>query len=100
MEVISKLTAAAPDHHGARRQPPPKRPRAARTQCADRPVAVRSVVTTEQSADYFFFASDSSVDSAAMKASCGTSTLPTIFMRFLPSFCFSSSLRLREMSPP
>jgi hypothetical protein len=27
-------------------------------------------------------------------------TLPTCFMRFLPSFCFSSSLRLRETSPP
>ncbi len=40
------------------------------------------------------------VDSAAMKASCGTSTRPTIFIRFLPSFCFSSSLRLRVMSPP
>lgn len=38
--------------------------------------------------------------SAAMKASCGISTVPTIFMRFLPSFCFSSSLRLRLMSPP
>ena len=37
---------------------------------------------------------------AAMKASWGTSTRPTIFMRFLPSFCFSSSLRLRVMSPP
>ncbi len=36
----------------------------------------------------------------ARKASCGISTLPTRFMRFLPSFCFSSSLRLREMSPP
>ena len=36
----------------------------------------------------------------AMKASWGTSTLPRDFMRFLPSFCFSSSLRLREMSPP
>ena len=33
-------------------------------------------------------------------ASCGTSTLPTCFIRFLPSFCFSSSLRLRVMSPP
>ena len=33
-------------------------------------------------------------------ASCGTSTLPTCFMRFFPSFCFSSSLRLREISPP
>ncbi len=42
----------------------------------------------------------SDVDSAAMKASCGTSTRPTIFIRFLPSFCFSSSLRLRVMSPP
>ena len=40
------------------------------------------------------------VDSAAMNASCGTSTRPTIFIRFLPSFCFSSSLRLRVMSPP
>jgi hypothetical protein len=26
--------------------------------------------------------------------------LPNCRMRFLPSFCFSSSLRLREMSPP
>ena len=42
----------------------------------------------------------SSVDRAAMNASCGTSTRPTIFMRFLPSFCRSRSLRLREMSPP
>ena len=33
-------------------------------------------------------------------ASCGISTRPTFFIRFLPSFCFSSSLRLREMSPP
>ncbi len=36
----------------------------------------------------------------ARNASCGISTEPTCFMRFLPSFCFSSSLRLREMSPP
>ncbi len=41
-----------------------------------------------------------SLESAAMKASWGTSTRPTIFIRFLPSFCFSSSLRLRVMSPP
>ncbi len=38
--------------------------------------------------------------STARKASCGISTRPTRFMRFLPSFCFSSSLRLRLMSPP
>src|SRR5712691_224498 len=36
----------------------------------------------------------------AMKASCGISTLPTRFRRFFPSFCFSSSLRLRVTSPP
>ena len=36
----------------------------------------------------------------ARKASCGISTRPMRFMRFLPSFCFSSSLRLRLMSPP
>ena len=41
-----------------------------------------------------------SVERAAMNASCGTSTRPTIFIRFLPSFCFSSSLRFRVMSPP
>ncbi len=40
------------------------------------------------------------VESAATNASWGTSTRPTIFIRFLPSFCFSSSLRLRVMSPP
>ena len=37
---------------------------------------------------------------AAMKASCGMSTLPNWRMRFLPSFCFSRSLRLRVTSPP
>jgi len=30
----------------------------------------------------------------------GTSTLPTDFMRFFPSFCFSRSLRFRVISPP
>src|SRR5204862_5540692 len=38
--------------------------------------------------------------STVRNASWGTSTRPTCFMRFLPSFCFSSSLRLRVMSPP
>ena len=37
---------------------------------------------------------------AARKASWGISTDPTIFIRFFPAFCFSSSFRLREMSPP
>ena len=40
------------------------------------------------------------VFSTAMNASCGMFTRPIDFIRFLPSFCFSSSLRLREMSPP
>ncbi len=38
--------------------------------------------------------------STARNASWGISTRPTRFMRFFPSFCFSSSLRFREMSPP
>ena len=38
--------------------------------------------------------------STARKASWGTSTAPTCFIRRLPAFCFSSSLRLRLMSPP
>ena len=41
-----------------------------------------------------------SVDRAATKASCGTSTRPMTFILRLPSFCLSSSLRLRVMSPP
>ena len=36
----------------------------------------------------------------ARNALWGISTSPTVFIRFLPSFCFSSSLRLRVMSPP
>ena len=42
----------------------------------------------------------SEVLSTARKADWGSSTSPTIFIRFLPSFCFSSSLLFREMSPP
>ena len=38
--------------------------------------------------------------STARNASCGTSTDPTCFIRFLPAFCFSISFRLRVMSPP
>jgi hypothetical protein len=38
--------------------------------------------------------------SAAMNASCGMSTLPNCRIFFLPSFCFSRSLRFRVMSPP
>ena len=41
-----------------------------------------------------------SICSTARKASCGISTRPTCFMRFLPSFCFSNSFFLRETSPP
>src|ERR1700722_2746221 len=41
-----------------------------------------------------------SIFSAAMKASCGMSTLPNWRIFFLPAFCFSSSLRLRVASPP
>ncbi|MBO0821992.1 MAG: DUF1707 and DUF4190 domain-containing protein [Nocardiopsaceae bacterium] len=40
------------------------------------------------------------VVSAATNASCGTSTRPIVFIRFLPSFCLSRSFRFREMSPP
>src|SRR5262249_35829304 len=36
----------------------------------------------------------------ARNASCGISTAPICFIRFFPSFCFSSNLRFRVMSPP
>src|SRR3989344_2934285 len=42
----------------------------------------------------------SSTCKMARNASCGTSTDPICFMRFLPAFCFSRSLRLRLTSPP
>ena len=35
-----------------------------------------------------------------MKASEGTATVPKVRIRFLPSFCFSSSFFFRVMSPP
>ena len=49
---------------------------------------------------YFDRAPSPSSESTARNASWGTSTVPMIFMRFLPFFCFSSSLRLRVTSPP
>src|SRR5204862_8181491 len=65
-------------------------------------VAVAAAVRTEgqmhvEMTRHFFSPSRLST---ARKASCGTSTMPTCFMRFLPAFCCSSSLRLRVMSPP
>ena len=36
----------------------------------------------------------------SMNTSEGTSTVPILRMRFLPSFCFSRSFFLRVMSPP
>ena len=36
----------------------------------------------------------------AIKASEGTETVPKVRIRFLPSFCFSSSFFFRVMSPP
>ena len=41
-----------------------------------------------------------SVFNTDKNADWGISTWPTIFIRFLPFFCFSNSLRLRVMSPP
>lgn len=38
--------------------------------------------------------------STLMNASCGTSTVPSWRIRFLPSFCFSRSFFLRVISPP
>ena len=47
----------------------------------------------------FVYQSSSSLRTA-MNASCGTSTVPNWRIRFLPSFCFSSSFFFRVMSPP
>ncbi len=42
----------------------------------------------------------SPVSSTARNASCGISTWPTCFIRFLPAACFAHSFRFRVMSPP
>ena len=59
------------------------------------PVVIRTSMICLYMGGYFF-----PTLSTARKASCGISTWPNCFMRFLPSFCFSSSFFLREMSPP
>lgn len=96
-----QTTPGGPDHAtpgAVRRIPPDARPGSRQ---GSRPLGTGALSPPSPATRYFFFASPSeSEDSTAMKASCGTSTLPTIFIRFLPSFCFSSSFRLREMSPP
>ena len=58
------------------------------------------VVADRADGHFLVFSDGWVVDRAAMKASGGTSTVPMFFIRFLPAFCFSSSLRLRVMSPP
>ena len=50
--------------------------------------------------DLFLKQRSQSIFRTAMNASLGTDTVPTWRMRFLPSFCFSSSFFLRVMSPP
>ena len=65
-------------------------------------VAVAATVGTERQMDvevagHFFSASRFRT---ARNASCGTSTIPTCFIRFFPAFWRSSSFRLRVMSPP
>ena len=72
------------------------RARRCRSRSAPRsPMATPSESSGSQPASRY-----SSTRSTARKASCGMSTRPTRFIRFLPSFCFSRSFRLREMSPP
>ena len=45
-------------------------------------------------------AAETGIDVGVIRAEEAISTLPTLFMRFLPSFCFSSSFFLRDVSPP
>ena len=47
-----------------------------------------------------YFVAYSSIFKTAINASLGTDTVPKDRMRFLPSFCFSSSFFFRVMSPP
>ena len=88
--------------HGGVREPVLSHPASAMLRQEDRfhdvSVAVPAIISTldrnEQNSQ------SSSIFSAAMKASCGISTLPNWRIRFLPAFCFSSSFFLRVASPP
>ena len=62
--------------------------------------AHRNCLSALQRAGSISLLAHTSTFNAAMNASCGMSTLPNCRMRFLPSFCLSSSLRLRVASPP
>ena len=62
--------------------------------------AIRGDLRGRHTRPYFFLPSSSPVSRTARKAFCGMSTCPIDFIRFLPAFCFSQSLRLRLISPP
>jgi|SRR5271166_1370819 len=62
-----------------------------------RPTPTSALLTPDAALPYSLSPPTFSTDK---NASCGISTRPTRFIRRLPSFCFSSSLRLRLISPP
>ena len=64
-----------------------------------RPTPVRAFGPATLSQERVLAYSSSSFRTA-MKASLGTDTVPKVRIRFLPSFCFSSSFFFRVMSPP
>ncbi len=78
--------------------------RAATRDCCGRsciaPVIARRMMRKRDRTETSRVFQSASIFSAAMKASCGMSTLPNWRIFFLPSFCLSRSLRLRVMSPP
>ena len=101
--------AAADEHRARRRRPPPQlldqRVHVAIGHPIRRPghgdeVAVAAAVCAERHVQVQVLHAQAVfsrlISSTARNASCGISTLPTCFIRFLPSFCFSSSLRLRR----
>ena len=63
-------------------------------------VAIRAARLAERDMSVKFHQSSSPTFRMLTKASLGTSTEPTRRIRFLPSFCFSSSFFLRLISPP
>src|SRR5579875_2147546 len=60
--------------------------------------ACEGLTSLAQNEDGIFY--ESVTFRTARKASCGISTFPTRFIRFFPSFCFSSNFRFRVTSPP
>ena len=95
-----RVTLSSPRERSRLNPLSPNPVRAARVVCGSQPVVSTRSSALAPVGRTLIRRAHPSIFNAAMKASCGISTLPNCRIFFLPAFCFSSSLRLRVTSPP